>query len=589
MRLRRMACTGLALMLLCMGVSVSHAAGKASTPAEFAAALEDNAAELKTHFSVSCSRSLIKQLEQKSDYSPDGTLLSDIRSMTGSCGACSYTLYDNKIVFDDISYYAGWRILCLWRSGKTGQLNAREQETLDAALEIVGGARGTDLEKERYIYDALCARITYETLDTVSGDNDCAIGALLNGRADCDGYADAMVLCCGLAGIPCRYMHGDSREAVPGSAQDGSHMWNLVCINGLWLMTDATWGDREQTVSYLFFNLGQKDALEMYIWNPEAVFQGIAWETDFSAHKMADQQPVTVASQEDVYRAARAAALAGVNRLLLFSPGERPWETDRDTFLSMLHHGAVTSFSYRECGRLYELTDIEYPAAFRFCDTGEQVLAAIHDYAVSGTTEFSLYFEPALAVRLFADEHSGLIGLLSRSEMKTSQGYRYSEKDGMISLTDVSFGGASPYCASEEDVLALIRRELPGRPSAVSFVLADGLSAESMVESAVTEAYSLGAESISYSAYGKRVTLTITAYFGNYCLAGSEDEALTFLRDSRKQGKDEARIYCTDELYALLNRDNAKELFALLDKAGFTRYSVYYNDTYRMLGAKDLR
>lgn len=96
------------------------------------------------------------------------------------------------------------------RAGCTGTGDA--EGGAESGRRGVGGA----VEKERYIHDALCGRIGYYTNDESGEAKDCAEGALLDGLADCDGYADAMVLCCGLAGIPCRYM-----PAKPGTPVKG--------------------------------------------------------------------------------------------------------------------------------------------------------------------------------------------------------------------------------------------------------------------------------------------------------------------------------------------------------------------------------
>ena len=222
-----------------------------SSLTEFSARVNEHTIRLEETFSVPCSRSVMENLKENSSLNQEASVLSEILLYAGCSGSFSVAWYDDHVVLEDISYYAGWRILRAYKSGNTGLLNSREKQTLFEALELIAGAVGSDLEKERYLHDALCARITYDAAEDENGDKDCAIGALLNGSADCDGYADAMMLCCSLAGIPCRYIHGWAVDPPQDDASDGSHLWNLVFVNGSWLMCDVTWGDQEGGPTYL--------------------------------------------------------------------------------------------------------------------------------------------------------------------------------------------------------------------------------------------------------------------------------------------------------------------------------------------------
>ena len=195
--------------LLFVFASVHADTQRVSTLQEFAAAVEKHTGRLETSFSISCAWTLTKELKMTSPVGKGVIQLSEIMMRAG-CDYYTVTWYDDHVMLSGIGYYAGWKILYCWQTGTTSMLSSREAETLEKALALVSGASGSDLEKERYIYDTLCAAVTYEQAEDSSGDKDCAIGALLNGRADCDGYSDAMLLCCGLAGIPCRYIHGDS-------------------------------------------------------------------------------------------------------------------------------------------------------------------------------------------------------------------------------------------------------------------------------------------------------------------------------------------------------------------------------------------
>ena len=577
----------LLVLLLSLGGAGSAKGEKATSLREFAAALEDHTARLEDSFTIPCDASVLKALKQPSPIGKDNTLLAEFMSMAGGTGSYRYGWERGGVRLSDISYYAGWRILHLWQGRQTELLSAREKQTLEAALELVSGADGSDLEKERYIHDALCERITYQQEEEDSGEKDCAIGALLNGSADCDGYADAMLLCCGLAGIPCRYMHGDSRKpALPG-APDGDHMWNLVCIDGDWLMCDVTWGDQEG-ISYLFFNLGKQDAGESYAWCYETLFTNVTDTADFSRHRTADQQPATVLSQEDVYQAARAAVSAGQRRLTLFCPEERLWETDRQTFITMLSHGGFGTISYNETGRLFEAVSQSAPDVFSFCDTEADILSAIDRYAEDKTGAFTLFLSPDLSGLMLADECARLREAFSRSRLENpGLPLSYSDQSGSVTLTGAAYTEALPVCSSREDIVSMLDRALPERPDAVEFVLGDGYTPPDIGEILAEAVYSRGASSFRYGNVGKRVSVSDIAYYDDFCLASSENDVTDYLGKARASGIGEIRIYCTPSLYAALMADQSARFFKLLRDAGFSVQSISYNEPYGLLMAEN--
>ena len=62
-----------------------------------------------------------------------------------------------------------------------------------------------------------------------------AYGALICGQAVCEGYAEAFLLLCSAADIPCMI--------ISGEADGRAHAWNLVQIGGAWYHVDCTWDD----------------------------------------------------------------------------------------------------------------------------------------------------------------------------------------------------------------------------------------------------------------------------------------------------------------------------------------------------------
>ena len=583
MRMKRFKCVML-IGLLLFGWCGKAKASTVDSLRSFAEALEEHAAALDEHFTISCTPSLIKELKKPSKYDKDSTILSELQSQAGMTGFCKLTWYDDKVEFAENAYYAGWRILRSYINKQTTQLSSQEQLTLERALEIVGNVSGSDLNKERYIYDSLCQKITYETDDsTASGDKDCAIGALVNGKADCDGYADAMVLCCGLAGIQCRYMHGKSLKPSANGSNDGSHMWNLVNINKQWLMTDVTWGDQETRISYLYFNLGKNDTQNLYQWDSECVFTDIAEKTDFSGSWMPDQEPVIIQTMGDVYNAAREAANSGKARLMLYCPEEVLWERYPEAFAAMLHSGAITTYTYAYEGRLCELTNIIIPQTFCFCDSETDIISSLQRYAENKTSSFALYINPSITNDLFVNQHAKLQKILSQSRLQDGYRYSYGEDTGAIEFTNVSFMEPLPYCSSEEEVISLIRKDIVSQPVKITMLLDDGLSVEQIIEKAADAVYACGAKSMSYSISGNRLSLIINSYYDSYCLANTEDEVLSYLETAKKEGQKEIRVYCSEMLYAELKQNNADRFFSLLGQAGYEEKSFSYSDSNYLL------
>ena len=561
---------------------------KASTLQEFAAAVEKHTGRLETSFSISCTWALTEELKKTSPVGKGIIQLSEIMMRAG-CDFYTVTWYDDHVRLSGIGYYAGWKILYCWQTGTTSMLSSREAETLEKALILVAGASGSDLEKERYIYDTLCAAVTYDQAEDGSGDKDCAIGTLLNGRADCDGYSDAMMLCCGLAGISCRYIHGDSTVPSKPGSEDGTHMWNLVHIGGSWLICDLTWGDDDQAEpNYLYFNLGRRDASVTYYWNADTQFGEIASMADFSTQLMPDQQPVVVRTQEDVYLAARKTATAGLRHLSLYCPEEVLWQTDPVTFRSMLDYCGMNRYSYSSSGRMYAISNITLPEGnFCFCDSREEILTAIGEYADTGIRSFTLYFLPDLAEQLLTERSNPLLQVFSLSRLASPDHYEYSIISSCAILTDVSYIAPLPSCRSAEEISSLLRQELPARPSSLTFLLGDGLSFESVREELSTTALSLGVSTLSHLLTGSRITLS-PEYYDNYCIADSEAEVLSLMAATLNSGGNELRVYCSGELYASLCENNGQRFFNLLQQAGFQGYQVYHSDEICMIMANSL-
>lgn len=101
------------------------------------------------------------------------------------------------------------------------------------------------------VHDYLANTVYYPDLnstDYVMSAHD-AYGALVEGRAVCQGYSDAFKLICDYYKIPC--------VCISGTSDGVGHMWNAVQMDdGKWYFLDITWDDQTNRTYYDFFLVG---------------------------------------------------------------------------------------------------------------------------------------------------------------------------------------------------------------------------------------------------------------------------------------------------------------------------------------------
>lgn len=106
-----------------------------------------------------------------------------------------------------------------------------------------------DFDREEYLFNYITANCSYDNAavtDTSRWQAFTSYGAIVDGLAVCEGYAKAMQLLAGYAGLTCTVVHGSS---------DGvGHMWNAIVIDGKWYDLDVTWCDSTILV-YNYFNI----------------------------------------------------------------------------------------------------------------------------------------------------------------------------------------------------------------------------------------------------------------------------------------------------------------------------------------------
>ena len=120
-------------------------------------------------------------------------------------------------------------------------------------------------EKELYLHDYLCEHVAYDNEFAGNSQNFnpnsiTAYGALVEGKAICEGYSKAMQLLCLKCGIPCNLVFGQ-HEGV-------SHMWNIINPGDALYYLDTTFDDssKNQTL-HIYFNVTKKSLEEDHIFD----------------------------------------------------------------------------------------------------------------------------------------------------------------------------------------------------------------------------------------------------------------------------------------------------------------------------------
>ena len=118
------------------------------------------------------------------------------------------------------------------------QADAQEAQAMRQTLLEAAQALLARTDDPLALHDALLDGAVYD-----NGSPWCATayGALVLGRANCEGYAQALTLLYRLAGIPCGVITG---TAVSADGRSEPHAWNIVHLSGPTLI-DATWNDQD--------------------------------------------------------------------------------------------------------------------------------------------------------------------------------------------------------------------------------------------------------------------------------------------------------------------------------------------------------
>ena len=159
------------------------------------------------------------------------------------------------------SYYPGeiidYNITLYFQYYTTAEQEAVVDSAVDDLLDELNITENMrDIDKVKCIYDWLCDNIEYD-YDHLN-DNSyklqfTAYAALIEKTAVCQGYTNLLYRLLREVGINARCIHG--------TANGGGHAWNIIELDGLYYLADATWDTEYKRVlgRYEYFLKGTED------------------------------------------------------------------------------------------------------------------------------------------------------------------------------------------------------------------------------------------------------------------------------------------------------------------------------------------
>lgn len=177
----------------------------------------------------------------------------------GEYGGDEQTAY---IVFT-LTITPGERVLYAYKHNDKTFLDEDELKLYDAAVKIVNEAKNFSkahktsplLYRELYIHNAITDRADYytENPQPMCSRFQTAVGAILDGKANCQGFTDAFYMLANMCDLNADKITGDA---------GGGHVWNTVNFgDDKYYFMDVTWDDSSFVVNnhkydtYIYFNV----------------------------------------------------------------------------------------------------------------------------------------------------------------------------------------------------------------------------------------------------------------------------------------------------------------------------------------------
>ena len=207
---------------------------------------------------------------------PGSRLMQEIVSSDGQNTRVVYTLKE----------YPGTRVANAYISGDTGWLSQEEMKLYKVAVGIVNKIRKENKYLEHRamsIYWEIMNRTSFVSSDDMSHQPRfvTAIGALIDGKANCQGYSDAFYMLGRMCGLDVGRMSGTANN-IP-------HMWNTVRYEpqGSVYFVDVTWGEQQVKhgdkyyPGYIYFNAPVEIMQVTHKWDASLAPRNLQPDVDY--------------------------------------------------------------------------------------------------------------------------------------------------------------------------------------------------------------------------------------------------------------------------------------------------------------------
>ena len=173
-----------------------------------------------------------------------------------------------------------------------------------ATAQAITAGLTNDQDKALAIHDWVCENIYYD-YDAYYGrtkHRDTSAVSVLNDRINvCAGYANLTAALMRASGIPAKRVSGyaiSRGEQYPAGALDGTgetnHAWNEVCLDGRWIIIDATWDSPNRyeygqfsskgAAKHTYYDISIKDFSETHVTMEGAIYKEICLYADYDQY-----------------------------------------------------------------------------------------------------------------------------------------------------------------------------------------------------------------------------------------------------------------------------------------------------------------
>ena len=187
----------------------------------------------------------------------------DMLDSYGRFGIHKYTATAGKYTKENVYHYTLTYAAEYYTTDTEEQAFEAKLDEVISELEL---SEKSDIEKLFAVYGYVCNNVTY---DATAEHCFTAYGALIDGKAVCQGYALLLMRMLQAASI-------DS-DVVFGVSDGVNHMWNTVLLDGECYLLDATWDSTDQRQCYFWF---LKGTAEFDLHTPEAPYGADVSEDD---------------------------------------------------------------------------------------------------------------------------------------------------------------------------------------------------------------------------------------------------------------------------------------------------------------------